>query len=124
MNHASPEALTMLARNPGVDIPELDTVAEQKDMTSSGCMLGKLKRAPQKRTTHDYQRGEVAFTDVMGAVKIEGIPETYERYFILFIAVKRRYVYIQPINKRAETPDVSYQFLKKWRRRSINNQFG
>lgn len=50
LNHASPDELTRLARNPKLKIPELDKIATTRhDMTIQLCLEYKLKRAKHNR---------------------------------------------------------------------------
>lgn len=53
MNHASPDALTRLARNKSINVSELNNITTTRnDMTCRGCREGKLRRAPHKRKEH------------------------------------------------------------------------
>lgn len=113
LNHASPEVLTKLARNPHIRIPELDTVTTTHDMTCRGCFEGKLARAPHRRKAHSYKRGEAVSTDIFGPLTLPGMPPTVKRYFITFVDAYSRYAYVQPIGKRAEAAQLIQEFLTR-----------
>lgn len=91
MNHVSPAALTRLARNPELNIPELDKMTTTADITCRACMEGKIARAPHKRTAHKYEKGQVFSSDIMGPLNVPGMPRETERYFLSFLDAATRY---------------------------------
>lgn len=103
MNHATPDALTRLARDPHLHEPSLDAVTSTNDITCGACMQSKLVRAAHKRTTHFYKKGEAISTGIMVPLKILGLPPGEERYFISFIDTATRYAYVALLNTRAAT---------------------
>lgn len=72
LNHASPDAQKRLARNTRVKLPSLNRISTtKKDITYRRCMNGKLRCAPHRRATHNYERGEAVSTDIMGPLNKE-----------------------------------------------------
>lgn len=95
LNRAAPDLLTKLARNPYLNIPSVNQIWTTKtDRTCTEYMKGRLKRAPHKRKEHKYKRDEAVSTDIMGPLRIPGMPQPFQKYFISFTEVSTRYEYV------------------------------
>lgn len=95
LKHASPDSVIILARNSTVNILSLNTTSKSKmDVTCHGCMEGKIQRAPQKRATHSYRRGEAVSADIMGSLNIKEMTVSFQRYLLSLIDLKTRYKYV------------------------------
>lgn len=113
LNHASPAALTMLARNPHIRIPELDSITTTENITCRACMERKLARETHKRKVRTFTRGEVFSSDIMGPINIPGVQQDTKRYFISFIDTPTTYAYVTTITSRRQAAQTIELFLNK-----------
>lgn len=82
MNHASPDVLTRLARNPYINEPYLKEITSTNELACKACLQGKPARSGHRRKTQNYALGEAFSTDIMGPLQPPAIPAEVERYFI------------------------------------------
>lgn len=116
LNHASPDVLTLIARNPYVNESSLEGITTTKDITCWACLQGKLARSPHRRKQHTYALGEALSTDIMGPLQLPGIPSAVERYFISMIDTQSRYAYVANLTKRSQTGKLLQDFLARMAR--------
>ena len=120
LNHASPQVLARLARNPFLTEPSLEAVRSTRhDITCKPFLETKMRRAPHRRTDQHYARGQAIPSDILGPINIPGIPHDQHRYFISFIDMNSRYAYVSPLTVRSETTQLIDSFLSK-----MQKQFG
>lgn len=102
LNHASPKALTQLARNPKLRIPDLDSIRTTNDITCRACYEGKLARAPHRRIEHTYEQGKSFSSNIIGPLHVPGIPTDVNRYNLSRLWTRQRDMRMQQLSRQED----------------------
>lgn len=77
-------------------------------------MEDSLKANYKRRTfveNHEHEREEFFINENLGLLNNERLSDGLERYFISFINLYSRFAYVEPVDFRANTPEILTTFL-------------
>lgn len=97
LNHAH---INVIRRSIQDQLTCIGTPPTPVQLTCSGFHMGKMSRQPHRRKQHNYDVGEVIFTDVCGPMRTKG--NLGKLYLLTFTDIASRYSFLFPITGRSQ----------------------